>query len=73
MLLMSRQVMGADPTSYKKNGDDWTALCASGKRQSGIDLITADYTPLDDESAYFHYENIIGDKDSRFIYKTEKP
>jgi hypothetical protein len=79
MLFMAREAMGA-VTSYQSNGDDWvdTAAnagtktagqpCKTGKTQSGIDLVTSAYTPKTDEVNYFHYENVIGDKDKRFVY-----
>lgn len=64
-------------TDYVDNGASWTdgavknEVCKTGKMQGPIDLDTT-MTADKEESNYFHYENVIGDKEGKYVYGTEK-
>ena len=45
-LLLSQIVQSFD---YKEQGDDWTGLCATGKSQSPIDIVTDDVVEVDSD------------------------
>lgn len=84
MMLLARQSNAAN-TDYSTNGDNWAdvtagknaagadvtisnIVCKSGKSQGPIDL-NSKTTPSKEKDAYFHYENVIGDIDGKYIYE----
>jgi carbonic anhydrase len=59
-------------TTVKEGGQDVSKtvsniVCKSGKTQGPIDLLSTT-TPSKEKESYFHYENVIGDIDKKYIY-----